>query len=130
MLAEMLYSAMCNWIDTKGFGGAEKQKFINTAERIRKYPPNSQFSLVLLGNLAPNHEVFGKDYQKPMKQKETAQLFQIDNSDDFFSSLPPSKSSKKHSMHLGISKQSRQIKKLEAMELAYQHMAGKIALQR
>ncbi len=85
---------------------------------------------MLLGNLTPSHEIFSKNYQKPKKQKDTQVLYSVDNSDDFFTNLPPCKGTKKNSMGFGLNKQDKKIRKLEAMEKAYQHMAGRIALQR
>lgn len=46
-----------------------KRKYINTSERVAKYPPNKNFSLTLLGNFKPDHEYFKKDFQKPKKYK-------------------------------------------------------------
>ncbi len=40
VLAELLYFAMTKWIMERNFSEAERQTYLNTAERVRKHPPN------------------------------------------------------------------------------------------
>ena len=103
---------------------------MNTSKRVLQHPPNKNFSLTLLGNFQPSHEYFRKDYQKPKKYKQTTYIYEVDNSDDFFTNLPPCKFSKKNSMQLGMNKEMRQTKKLQAMEMALKHLQQRIAQQR
>ena len=41
---------------------ATKSKYLNTAERVAKHPPNKNFCLTLLGNFNPDHDYFRKDF--------------------------------------------------------------------
>ena len=101
-IATTLRETIQNYVLESVEDEATKQKYLNTATRIQKHPPNKTFSLTLLGNFQPNHIYFSKDYQKPKKYKETQLVYQVDNSDDFFTNLPPCKPSKKNSIKLGM----------------------------
>ena len=68
-----------------------KKRYINTSTRISRHPPNKHFSLTLLGNFEPDHEYFKKDFQRPKKYKQAHFAYEVDNSNDFFTGLPPCK---------------------------------------
>lgn len=101
--ATVLYHVMYDFVVTSDFGDVKRQAYYNTADRVRDHPPNRQFTLTLLGNFKPNHEYFEKDFTKA-KKAGLDDAYEIDNSDGFFTGLPPCKPSKKNSMQLGMSK--------------------------
>ena len=129
-IADTLHETIHTYIATNVHDEQTKKKYKNTAERIRKHPPNKNFSLTLLGNFQPDHEYFKKDYQKPKNYKQAALVYEIDNSNGFFDNLPTCKPSKKNSMQLGMNKELKNRKKLEAMEMALQHLQQRITAQR
>lgn len=52
-----------------------------------KKVPDKQWILAVLGSLNPNHQVFQKSYRPPVNLVKKEDKV-IDNSDDFYSSLP------------------------------------------
>jgi len=53
---------------------AEEQKssMLATAELVLKYPPNVDWMLVVMSQMAPGHAIFAKDYVAPKQERATA----------------------------------------------------------
>jgi hypothetical protein len=50
--------------------------------------PDKAWLIVAIAHLKPDHEIFGKSYQPPVKEVARDQ-YTINNADKFFTDLPP-----------------------------------------
>ena len=61
----------------------------NTAEYIRRVTPTAKWMITVLSNLKANHQIFDKDYVRPVLRPQMQQFApMVDNEDHFFDGLP------------------------------------------
>lgn len=92
-----------------------------TAKHLAKRPADIPWMLDLIATMDANHEYFKKEYKKPRKVVDDAEIIQpglVDNRDGFFDSLPFSKNAhKKHKINLaGKTKADREREKMLKMQ--------------
>jgi len=117
-VAEILYNLMIN---TNNEHQPEWQSaFIDTAQRIRKTPPDVKFMLAIISSMDQNNKLFAKDYVKPRLDLRGNDLLagneqRILDPNNFFTGLPLARKSKKRSISFldAKMKQAIQIRKME-----------------
>ena len=93
-----------------------------TAKHLCKRPANIDWMLNLIASMDESHEYFSKNYRKPKKIIDPAEVVQepglLSNQDGFFDSLPLAKNiHKKHKINLSSGcKVERERQKLLKME--------------
>ena len=92
-----------------------------TAKHLAKRPADIPWMLNLIATIDSGHEYFKKDYKKPRKVVDEAEIVQpgmVNNNDGFFDALPLSKNAhKKHKINLaGQTKVEREKAKLVRLE--------------
>ena len=106
-----------------------------TALHLSKRPADVDWMLDVIATLDENHEYFAKDYVKPKKQVDSAEMVHqsnlIHNNNGFFDSLPLSKNvSKKHKLNLlGQTKVEREKQKLVKMQRQFEKLQEKMQTQ-
>ena len=95
-----------------------------TAERLRKFPADSEWMVSILYTIKPNHSIFAKNYVAPKKvTANTEKKPDLDAS--FFIGAPMSKSKKKLTCTLGAPRLS----KTERERLRISKLEEKLAVQ-
>jgi len=93
---------------------------MDTAQRIRKTPPDFKFMLAIISTMDPNNRLFAKDYVKPRLDVRGNELFagneqRISDPNNFFTGLPLARRSKKRCISFLDAKMKQAIK-LQKME--------------
>ena len=126
-LAEMLYAVIMTQVITN-LPDAEASPYIETAKRLQMWPPTKSFTIIILGNINPVHEIFAKDYRAPPKTcVEEQEMMLVDNADGFWTGLPKAKPVKKVSVNMGMTKEQREAHRLTKLEKQAKDLNQKIA---
>ena len=97
---------------------------------VVKHLADSQWLVLLLYVLRPNHDIFRKDYfyERPKKERTFNDLPMVDNTDGFFNDLPEAsiKNKKRGSRFLRLTKAERKQMKIEHLEIRKRELDDKL----
>ena len=122
-MAKILYAVMVNY---RKLGEPMDSGMRRTAKYIRKKPPQFNWMLLILSTLAPNHEIFAKDYTNPKKTVAEAEL--VDGYDGFYDNLPIVHGHRGRMLNL-VDRHEQKKQKLYRMQTAHDKMEARIKKQ-
>ena len=97
---------------------------------VVKHLADTEWLVLLLHVLRPEHDIFRKNYfyERPKKERGFNSLPMVDNSDGFFNDLPEAsfKNKKRGSRFLRLTKAERKQMKIEQLELRRTELDDKL----